>query len=113
MLEPDFFDALDRLLATSELIVDRRHGTAHPRYPGIVYPVDYGYLAGTVSGDGQGIDVFRGSDRGRGVVGAFVTVDRGKRDTEVKLLVDCTIAEIVAVDALLGRLHLPRARLVR
>ncbi|MDP0399054.1 inorganic pyrophosphatase [Tsukamurella strandjordii] len=113
MADTDFFAALDGLLASSAVVIDRPRGTGHPRYPAIVYPVDYGYLDGTVSGDGQGIDLFRGTAAGRGVVGAFVIVDPGKRDTEIKLLVDCSATEIDAVDGLLGRLSLPRAYLAR
>ena len=79
-----------------------------------MYPVDYGYLEGTVAADGGGVDVFRGSAAGVGVVGFFVTADRGKRDVEVKVLVDCTVGEIECVRRLLddvlgiGGLFVPR-----
>jgi inorganic pyrophosphatase len=108
-----FFAAFDALLAASPVVIDRPAGVRHPRFPEIVYPVDYGYLDGTASGDGTGIDLFRGTAVGRGVVGAFVTVDPGKRDSEVKLLIDCTADEVDAIDDLLAALRLPRARLDR
>jgi inorganic pyrophosphatase len=88
-----FWEALDAVVATSQIVIDRPRGTAHPRYPDVVYPLDYGYLAGTTSGDGAGIDVWLGSDAARQVTAIIVTVDRAKRDSEIKLLVDCTSEE--------------------
>lgn len=61
------------------------------------YPIDYGYLEGTVGGDGEGVDVFVGSTAGLGVVAAAVTVDSQRRDAEVKVLADCSSAETDAV----------------
>ncbi len=48
-----------------------------------------------------GVDVFRGSAVGAGVVGFLVTADPGKRDVEVKVLIDCTADEIDRVRRLL------------
>jgi inorganic pyrophosphatase len=102
-----FFDALDELVAKSEIRIDRPCGTAHPQHREVVYPLDYGYLDGTLAGDRGGIDVFRGSASGAGVVGAYMTVDRLKRDLEAKILVDCTQVEIVAAGEFLAdALHL-------
>jgi inorganic pyrophosphatase len=84
---------LDKLVATCEVMIDRPAGTAHPRYPDFVYPLDYGYLVGTSSSDGDGIDVWVGSLRARGVTGALCTVDLDKRDSEVKILLGCTFEE--------------------
>jgi inorganic pyrophosphatase len=62
----------------------------------MVYTMDYGYLDGSRSGDGNGIDVWRGSDLGAGLVGVLCSVDIVKSDSEVKLLIDCTEGEIEA-----------------
>lgn len=97
-----FFQNLDTLSATSTFVVDRPRGTRHPRVPQAVYPVDYGYLDGTASGDGEGVDVFHGSAEGLGVVGVFVTADPEKRDVEVKVLTDCTTDEIEQIRHLLN-----------
>ena len=64
MMDDSFWEALDTLAAESEIIIDRPKGSAHPRYPGFIYPLDYGYLKATTSMDGGGIDVWRGSDPG-------------------------------------------------
>lgn len=37
--------------------MDRPMGTKHPKH-GFVYPVNYGYIPGTVSGDGEELDCY-------------------------------------------------------
>ena len=87
-----FWQALDELIRTSEIVIDRPRGSAHPRYPEMIYPVDYGYLKGSTSMDGQGIDVWRGSGEKR-IDAIICTVDLLKRDSEIKLLIGCTEEE--------------------
>lgn len=94
-----FWRAMDELLAGARLVIDRPKHSAHPRYPALVYPLDYGYLEGTTAIDGGGVDVWRGSLAGSRVVGAVATVGLMKRDTELKLLVACTPAEMDLVFA--------------
>jgi len=89
-----FWHALDKLFAESELIVDRPKGTTHWRFPDYVYPLDYGYLKGTSSMDGDGIDVWIGSEAEKAIVGIICTVDLLKRDSEIKILYGCTEEEI-------------------
>ena len=88
-----FWTALDQLLASGRVVIDRPRGTAHPRYPDMIYPLDYGYLADTTAMDGGGIDVWAGSDPARGLDAIMVTVDLMKRDSEIKLLIGCTEEE--------------------
>lgn len=95
----DLWQHADRLLATSEIVIDRPGGLPHPRIPEVIYPLDYGYLAGTTGGDGEGIDVFVGSLPDRAVTGVVCTVDLEKRDAELKFLVGCAEAEVRAVEA--------------
>lgn len=92
----EFFRLIEELVRTSNVVIDRPMGRAHPRIPEATYPLDYGYLDGTVGGDGEGIDVFVGSATDTGVVAILVSVDSVKRDTEVKLLVDCSVEEVIA-----------------
>jgi len=94
----DFFLALDKLAAEHELIIDRPAGSAHPKYPGFIYPLDYGYLQGTASADGGGIDVWRGMAAGAGIVAVMAIVDLGKRDSEIKILMNCTEDEIEIIN---------------
>lgn len=92
-----FWRALDSLASTCPVVVDRAKGTPHPRYPDFIYPLDYGYLQGTVSGDGAGIDVWVGSLPERKVVGVVCCVDALKGDMEMKLLLGCTADEMQLV----------------
>lgn len=86
-----FWEALDALVGGAEIVVDRPRGSHHPDFPEFVYELDYGYLKGTTSADGEGIDVWIGSDPRRQVTGALCTVDLVKHDAELKILVGCTI----------------------
>ena len=38
--------------------VDRPLGSAHPEYPELVYPVNYGYVPGILAGDGEEQDAY-------------------------------------------------------
>ncbi|MFD9682208.1 inorganic pyrophosphatase [Rhodococcus sp. NPDC059969] len=100
-MNEDLFSALDHLAATSTVVIDRPRGSAHPRYPAAIYPLDYGYLDGTVSADGDGIDLFRGSAVGTGVIAVAVIADIVKKDVEVKILLECTADEIDTAAAFL------------
>jgi inorganic pyrophosphatase len=88
-----FWTRLETLIGSCEIVIDRPKGSTHPRYPAVVYPLDYGYLRGTSGGDGNEIDVWRGSLPGAGVDAVVCTVDAVKRDAEVKLMMGCTKAE--------------------
>ena len=51
---------------TIEVKMDRPMGTKHPKH-GFIYPVNYGYVPNTVSGDGEEIDCY--------VLGVFEPLD--------------------------------------
>ncbi len=38
--------------------MDRPIGTEHPKHPGLIYPVNYGYIPGLLGGDGEEQDVY-------------------------------------------------------
>lgn len=38
--------------------MDRPIGTEHPKHPGLIYPINYGYIEGLVAGDGEEQDVY-------------------------------------------------------
>ena len=90
----EFWERLEELASTSEVAIDRPQGSAHPRFPEFVYPLDYGYLRGTQAGDGEGIDVWRGSTHPAEVTGIVCTVDPYKRNAELKILLGCTTSEV-------------------
>lgn len=89
-----FWAILEELIENHEVIIDRPRGSRHPRYPHIIYEMDYGYLKGTKSMDGAGIDLWRGSEAEGKLKGIICTADRIKGDVEIKLLIGCTQEEM-------------------
>lgn len=90
----DYWWSLDELVRMNELIIDRPKGSPHPNFPNAIYPLDYGYLKGTLGGDGQGVDVWQGTFDSKIVQASIVTVDLLKACVEVKLIVGCTDEEM-------------------
>ena len=88
----EFWNAVDELVNSSEIVIDRPKGTSHPKYPDFVYRVDYGYLKDTSSMDGAGIDVWVGSGEKKADA-IMCIVDLIKKDSEIKILIGCTEEE--------------------
>jgi inorganic pyrophosphatase len=86
------WDAWAQCITQNGLTIERPRTTAHPDYPSVVYPLDYGYVEGTLSTDGEPLDVFVGTAP-TGLVGAILTADHRQHDREVKLLYDCSPTE--------------------
>ncbi|MBR1779065.1 MAG: GNAT family N-acetyltransferase [Clostridia bacterium] len=91
----NFWVILDQLVKSSEIIIDRPKNSAHPKFKEAIYPLDYGYLQGTTSADLEGIDVFVGSLRDKSISGILCTVDLLQKDSEIKILLDCTEEEMI------------------
>ncbi len=108
----DFWACLDRLVAGHQLVIERPKGGIDPGHPEMVYPLDYVYLEGTISPDGEGIDVWVGSEGVEGVRGVACTVDLAKGGSEVKILLGCSDAEMKQVASLLD-IGLMRCLVVR
>ena len=89
----DFWKAVDVLVSSGKIVIDRPKGSTHPRFPNIKYEVDYGYIENTTSMDGGGIDVWLGSLANKKVNAIICTVDLMKKDSEIKLLIGCTEEE--------------------
>lgn len=96
-----YWQALDDLVREHGIIIDRPKGTAHPRFPDLIYTVDYGYIPGTSASDGQGIDIFRGDDPEPRTMGILCTLDSIKKDAEIKILYQCTEENVKAILAML------------
>lgn len=97
MYDNDFWKAIDTLVSSGRIVIDRPKVSAHPRFPNIKYEVDYGYIENTSSMDGGGIDVWLGSLATKRVNAIICTVDLMKKDSEIKLLIGCTEEEITTV----------------
>ena len=96
-MNKDFWNAIDTLVSSGKLIIDRPKGSTHPRFSNIKYELDYGYIENTTSMDGSGIDAWRGSMQSTKVNAIICTVDLMKKDSEIKLLIGCTEEEINCV----------------
>ena len=40
------------------IIIDRPIGSAHPLYPDLIYPINYGYIPGTMAADDEPEDAY-------------------------------------------------------
>ena len=92
-----YWQALDKLIESSNVVIDRPKGSKHPQWPEIVYPLDYGYIENTKACDGNEIDAWVGNIGSKNVTGIVITIDLYKRDTEVKVLLGLTNEEIDSV----------------
>ena len=92
-----FWKAVDTLVSSGSIIIDRPRGSTHPRFPDVKYDIDYGYIENTASMDGDGIDVWRGSLQSGTVDAIICIVDLMKKDSEIKLLIGCTEEEMNTV----------------
>lgn len=111
-INEQFWAALDELVNSSRIVIDRPKGQAHPRYPEKIYPVDYGYLEETTTADGGGIDVWIGEGGAGSVQGVQCSVDLLKRDAEIKILIGCSEEELSIIEAFLNQQTM-RAIMVR
>lgn len=50
-------DNIEYLNKTLEIKIDRPMGSKHPKH-GFIYPINYGYVPNTVSGDGEELDAY-------------------------------------------------------
>ena len=111
-MDPDtrFWQQITQLATDNPVRIDRPKGTPHPRYPEVIYPLDYGYLENTVASDGEGIDVWIGSLETQTLTGILCTFDTLKRDMEIKLLLGCTRADLQTIQQFhreMYTLHIP------
>lgn len=85
----DYSDVLGTIVSGT---IDRPLGSAHPKHPDMIYPVNYGYVDGVFAGDGAEQDVY--------VLGADQPLERfsGKVIAVVHRLNDCEDKWIVSAD---------------
>jgi inorganic pyrophosphatase len=94
-----YWDTLEKLVANSRVVIDRPKGSRHPRFPEMIYPLDYGFLEDTTGNDGAEADIWRGTLENQAITGIVCTVDLMKRDAEMKILIGCTPDEIRTIHA--------------
>ena len=106
-MTPDtsFWQEISQLVKTNQIVIDRPKDSAHPRYPEIIYPLDYGYLENTTASDGNGIDVWLGSLNNKMLTGILCTFDTLKRDMEIKILLGCTNNDLQLIQKFHGEMY--------
>ncbi len=97
-LIPQYFQWVtwEALIERNGVTIDRPFASPHPDHPSIIYPINYGFINDTTSTDGQEIDIFVGSATNK-LVALIETADFRKGDREIKLIYNCTPAEIYLV----------------
>lgn len=75
--------------AAVTVLVDRPLGSAHPAYPDMIYPVNYGFIPGIMAPDGEDQDAYvLGVDRPvKRFAGPVIAVIRRLDDVEDKWVV--------------------------
>lgn len=103
-----FWQKIDSLLLSTNVIISQEKGSSHPKYLNMVYPVKYGYLEDTDS-----IKIFRGSLKKSTADAIMVVGDILKRDLEVKLLWGCTPEEEIEILRFINQTDYQKGILVR
>ena len=87
-------------------IIDRPIGSRHPRYPEMIYPVNYGYVSGVFGGDGEEQDVYvLGATRPlKEFEGTVIAVYHRTNDKEDKWIVSLNGADY-SDDEILAAIH--------
>ncbi len=69
--------------------IDRPLGSAHPDFPDLIYPINYGYIEGTMAADGEEQDVYvLGSDEALETFeGKVIAIYHRTNDNEDKWIV--------------------------
>ena len=78
-MEIEFWQYLDKLVNSSSVVVDRPRGTTNPRFPDLIYPLDYGYLQDTISTDQSGIDFWVGDNEDKILDALICTIELKKK----------------------------------
>lgn len=68
--------------------IDRPKNSVHPKYREIIYPINYGYIENTISGDGEEIDVYvLGEEEPKDYINCkVVAIVKRNNDNEDKLI---------------------------
>lgn len=92
----------EQLIADRGIVIERPRGHAHPLYPDMIYPCDYGHIPGTSSADGEEVDVFVGMIQ-TGLVGLIALTHQPSEVTEPKLMMNLSRVDANRILAFLDR----------
>jgi inorganic pyrophosphatase len=97
MNKNQFWERLEALVIDNKVTIDRPKGSSHPNFAENIYPLDYGFIGKTQSGDNDEVDIWIGSQKPAILNGIICTIDELKRDIEIKILWGCTDEEMERV----------------
>jgi inorganic pyrophosphatase len=92
----------EQLINERGIVIDRPGGHAHPLYPDMIYPCDYGHVPDTSAPDGEDVDVFVGPVAA-GLVGLIALTHQPSRVSEPKLLMNLSRADADKIVEFLDR----------
>ena len=96
-MDSTYWSVLEDMISTHGFNIDRPKGSRHPKYHQVIYPLDYGFINNTASMDGGGIDIFVGEQQPATIRGIVCTIDRLKKDSEIKVIYGCTDADVSTI----------------
>jgi inorganic pyrophosphatase len=91
-----------QLINERGIVIDRPRGHAHPLYPDMIYPCDYGHVPDTSAPDGEDVDVFVGPVPA-GLVGLIAVTHQPSGVSEPKLLMNLSRADADEIVEFLDR----------
>ena len=108
-----FWQKIDMLLLSSDIVIDRKKNSTHPTYNNLVYPVDYGYLKDSMLESQEHISIYVGSKSNAMVESVIVCADILKKDLEVKLVYGCTEEEENSILEFLNQTDFQKSIIIR
>ena len=91
---------------TVTITIDRPLGSRHPRYPDLLYPINYGYIAGIMGGDGEEQDAYLlgVSEPVKAFTGRVIAIIHRTDDVEDKWVV-CPEGQTFTKGEILDQVH--------
>lgn len=108
-----FWQKLDTLILSSQLIIDQPKGSAHPDYQSLIYPANRGYLKDAYTSQDAPIYVYVGTRGAEKADALIVQADILRRECAVKLLIGCTDEECERILKFTNSTDFQKAILVR
>ena len=108
-----FWQKVDTLFLSSNLIISRHKGDTHPIFRNMIYPVEYGRLDDTLGTGTEGLSVYVGSDTPGKVTAVVIAADILMKTIDIKLLTACTEKEVYEVLRFLNQTDFQKTVLIR
>ncbi len=107
-----FWQKLDTLVVSGNLVITSKKGTASPEYPQLVYPVDGATISDPLNASSV-IHGFRGSLKTLQVSSLVVQADILNRTVQTRILIGCTEEESIQILKFINATEFQKAILVR